>query len=285
MQPSPLEFTGERFTPECVREIWYEHLHRYAFARAFARGRRVLDAACGEGYGSALLAELADRVVGVDISPQAIEHARGRYAARANLMFEQADAVAFVARPAEQFDLVVSFETLEHLAEQEALLDGFARALAPEGVLLISTPDKLHYSEQPGTSNPFHVRELYREEFEEMLRARFAHVTLFAQKLLFQSVLWRPDGIGEAAGCTEHAGKLEDGLTYPPLYWIAVCSHQPIDPNSLPSMHLFGDKAESVYRHYEHEIRKNMSAGARIQELEAEVDALRARLAAAGLTG
>ena len=54
-----LPFTGERFTPECVREIWYEHWHRYAFARRLGAGRRVLDAACGEGYGSALLAKVA----------------------------------------------------------------------------------------------------------------------------------------------------------------------------------------------------------------------------------
>ena len=64
-EPSVLPFTGERFTPECVREIWYEHWHRYVFARRIAAGRRVLDAACGEGYGSALLADVAAQVVGV----------------------------------------------------------------------------------------------------------------------------------------------------------------------------------------------------------------------------
>ena len=75
----PLEFTGERFTPECVREIWYEHFHRYVFARERVGGLNVLDAACGEGYGSALLATVAASVTGVDVSPQAIEHARSRY--------------------------------------------------------------------------------------------------------------------------------------------------------------------------------------------------------------
>ena len=78
-----LDFTGERFTPECVREIWYEHWHRYVFARQLAKGKRVLDAACGEGYGSALLADVAASVVGADISDQAIAHARSRYGDRA----------------------------------------------------------------------------------------------------------------------------------------------------------------------------------------------------------
>ncbi|MCW5579095.1 MAG: class I SAM-dependent methyltransferase, partial [Dokdonella sp.] len=78
----PLPFTGERFTPECVREIWYEHWHRYAFARGLVAGKRVLDAACGEGYGSALLAAVAGSVTGVDVDADAIAHARARYGAR-----------------------------------------------------------------------------------------------------------------------------------------------------------------------------------------------------------
>jgi len=85
-----LEFSGERFTPECVREIWYEHVHRYVLAAEVVAGRRVLDAACGEGYGSHYLAGLAKHVTGVDISPQSITHASARYQA-ANLSFLQAD--------------------------------------------------------------------------------------------------------------------------------------------------------------------------------------------------
>src|SRR5689334_11915356 len=92
--PFALPFTGERFTPECVREIWYEHWHRYAFARRLVQGKRVLDCACGEGYGSALLADGAAEVVGVDIDAAAIAHAEERYGARANLRYEKGDATA-----------------------------------------------------------------------------------------------------------------------------------------------------------------------------------------------
>ncbi|MCW5566616.1 MAG: class I SAM-dependent methyltransferase [Dokdonella sp.] len=137
----PMAFTGERFTPECVREIWYEHWHRYAFALPLVSGRRVLDAACGEGYGSALLARHAASVVGVDISPQAIEHARLRYGGASNLRFDTGDAAALEFQDA-SFDIVVSFETLEHLEAQQALVAGFARVLADDGLLLISSPDK-----------------------------------------------------------------------------------------------------------------------------------------------
>ena len=136
-----LDFTGERFTPECVREIRYEHFHRYAFARHFCEGAQVLDAACGEGYGAALLSASASSVVGVDISAEAIDHASQRYAKHPNLNFKQAD-VTHLPFADDSFDRVVSFETLEHLEEQEQLLSEFRRVLRPDGLLVISSPDK-----------------------------------------------------------------------------------------------------------------------------------------------
>lgn len=160
----PLEFTGERFTPECVREIRYEHVHRYVFARGLVNGRSVLDAACGEGYGSALLAETAASVTGVDLSAEAVGHAGARYPSP-NLSFRQADCLEL---PFEDgaFDSVVSFETLEHLDNHEGLLSEFRRVLSPQGFLLISTPDKAVYTDRMGNRNEYHVAELYRAEFE-----------------------------------------------------------------------------------------------------------------------
>ena len=278
---SALEFTGERFTPECVREIWYEHFHRYAFALPLAEGKRVLDAACGEGYGSALLARCARHVLGVDISIEAISHANKRYAAQqANLSFRQADVAALDALPSASFDLICSFETLEHLQAQEAMLAGFRRLLAPGGVLLVSTPDRHNYSDVPGFKNEHHVRELYRPEFEAMLATEFREVRLYAHKLAFQSLLWSLDGEsdGYMAQTLGAQTQVTRGLDYAPLYYIAACSNDPLP--SLPALSMFGDQAESVYAHYYHEIRKNMSAGARIQQLEAELDAALSRLRA-----
>jgi len=270
---APLEFTGERFTPECVREIWYEHWHRYVFARAFAQGRRVLDAACGEGYGSAMLAASAASVLGVDIAESAIAHARQRYAQQANLRFEQGDCTALTCGDA-QFDLIVSFETLEHVAAQEELIAGFARALAPGGLLIVSSPDKRTYSEKSGFRNEFHVRELYRDELLDLLRPHFPFVRLYGQKLLFQSAIWALDGGADAAQvATSREGEPRAGFDYEPLYYIAVCGREPLTAE-LPRLALFGDAEESVYAHYNHEIRKNMSAGLRIAELEAELAAL-----------
>jgi SAM-dependent methyltransferase len=277
-----LEFTGERFTPECVREIWYEHWHRYALAQPWAQGRRVLDAACGEGYGSHVLAQSAASVLGLDISPEAVAHAQSRYSSQANLRFEQADATR-LALPPGAFDLIVSFETLEHVEAHDALLDGLVHGLADDGLLVMSSPDKATYSDAAGFRNEYHVRELYREEFEQLLRRRFAHVRLYAQRLLFQSAIWSLDPPADRGGAqyaTAAAdGRITAGLDYAPMYFIAVCSRRPLPP--LPDSAWFGDRDESVYQHYNHEIRKNMAAGARIQELEAQVEALRRLQAAA----
>ncbi len=276
MSDSVLPFTGERFTPECVREISYEHWHRYAFAQSLAVGRRVLDAACGEGYGSALMARSAAQVLGVDIGADAVAHARQRYGGAANLAFEQGDCTVLDHLPAAAFDLIVSFETLEHVEAQERMLDGFARLLAPGGLLLVSTPDKHTYSDLTGYRNEYHVRELYRDEFEAMLSTRFAAHRLFAQKLLFQSALWDPDcRAGWAASTIDSDGRPVDRLDYAPLYYVAACSQSAEALAALPALHLFGDRAESVYSHYNDEIRKGIAAGHRISELENELDALR----------
>ena len=274
-----LEFTGERFTPECVREIWYEHWHRYAFAAGLVRGARVLDLACGEGYGSFLLADQAGHVTGVDISQQAVDHARTRYQ-RDNLEFAVGSA-ADIPLEDDSFDRVVSFETLEHLAEQEEMLAEFRRVLRPDGLLIISSPDRAVYSDQAGYQNEFHVRELYRDELETLLAREFPAVRLLGQKLMFHSSVWPLDG----KGATAQMLTLEDGngrvSTEPaaaPMYFIALCAARADLLPAVPSLQLFADQAESVYQHYYHEIRKNMSAGEIIQQRDQEIERLKREL-------
>jgi SAM-dependent methyltransferase len=268
----PLEFTGERFTPECVREIWYEHFHRYVFAGSLLSGKRVLDAACGEGYGAAYLSRIADSVTGVDLSRETIAHARRRYR-RENLDFVVSDCCDLELED-DGFDCIVSFETLEHLENQTGMLEEFRRVLRPDGFLVISSPDKAVYSEQQQFNNEFHIKELYRDEFLGLIADHFPAQPLFGQKLLFHSVIWSMEPNGRVALRQMKAGEVEtlNDPGHTAMYYIALCA---ADESCLPEMRagleLFDDADESVYEHYQHEIRKNMSAGKILAQKEREL--------------
>lgn len=273
-----LEFTGERFTPECVREILYEHWHRYAWAARLVAGLDVLDCACGEGYGSRLLAASARRVDGVDIDPAAVEHAQRRYGSD-RLDFHAASALALPFDDA-RFDAVVSFETLEHLAEHDELLTEFRRVLKPGGVLLLSSPDRKTYSDDTGFDNEFHVRELYRNELDDLLGRHFPHYRLYGQKLMFQSLLWRLDGdtgAAEQLTADEH-GRIAatDRPEAAPLYFLAVAAADGVALPEPTGLSLFTDRAESVYAHYNSEVGKHIAAGRLLAERDAEIERLRA---------
>lgn len=285
-----LAFTGERFVPELVREIWYEHWHRYVFALPWTAGRRVLDCACGEGYGADLLARRARSVTGLDRSGEAIEHARRRYGARRdNLDFAEGDCAALPFADA-SFDMVVSFETLEHIEAQEAMLDEFRRVLAPGGVLVLSSPDRKTYSDDRGFDNEFHVRELYREELTDLVGARFPSWRLYGQKLMFHSVIWPLDGepgAGEVAELDRDGGLAEGAVPgTEPLYYVMVCAR---DQAALPAgergLSLFADRAESVYEHYNAEVRHHIESGRVFEEMKQRIRELEAALPEHGRAG
>ena len=145
-----------------------EHLARYAFAAQFCAGRRVLDVACGEGYGSALLARTGARaVVGVDVAPEAIAVAEARFAAPGvrYLVGDATDLPAALASEA-PFDLVVSFETIEHVPDVDRFLDGIRAVLAPDAVVIISAPNEPDPTGQR-SANPCHGRAFSFERFRE----------------------------------------------------------------------------------------------------------------------
>lgn len=188
-QADDLVWDGERYIPGMSAQIEVEHMHRYLVARKLAKGLRVLDIACGEGYGSFALAREAATVVGVDISEDAIRHAREEYGQRAaNLEFVVGSAANIPLGDA-SVDLVVSFETIEHHDQHEAMIREIRRVLRPGGLVVISSPNKYEYSDVTGYSNPWHVKELYLDEFETLLRTQFSHVGLYGQRVMTGSVL------------------------------------------------------------------------------------------------
>ena len=168
-----LNWTGERYLPWLEEAaIGYEHLHRYAYATQFVRNKRVLDLACGEGYGSYLLARTAESVVGIDIDENAIKHARNKYI-KQNLEFKVGSITEVPIAGEHLFDVAVCFEALEHIEDHQKLLSEVKRLLTADGVFIVSTPNKTVYTDEPQFNNPFHVHELYFDEFRELFRDAF----------------------------------------------------------------------------------------------------------------
>jgi ubiquinone/menaquinone biosynthesis C-methylase UbiE len=274
--PADLPFTGERFVPGVRGEIWVEHWHRYHFAAQFAKGLRVVDAACGEGYGSALLARHAASVVGADISPEAVAHAKAAYAGTANLSFVQAPCTK-LPLPDESADLFVSFETVEHIREQEEFLDEIARVLAPDGLLLLSCPNKREYSDRRGFANEFHVKELYRDELAALVAPRFRHARWYGQRPSFFSVI-APEPraeTGHLAEVTEAAPAEATSALDEPLYFLVAASRSMGTLGMLPAtLSVFADRDDWVHRDYEKVMRHLETAGAQLKEMAGHVDTL-----------
>jgi len=204
----PLPLTGERTLPDVPEEnYWYRrHLVVYEWIAARSEGRRVVDMACGEGYGSDVLARSAAAVVGVDANPEAHEHARLRYP-RPNLRFER-DLVEGFAEPC---DAVVFLQTIEHVQDAGAILEHFKSMLEPGGVAYVSTPNLLTLA-PPGaekSDNPWHVHEYRAEEFRALCEDHFPQVELLglfhARKLRAHEIAiklgW--DGVHKRLGLTK----------------------------------------------------------------------------------
>jgi len=218
------EFTGERVIPgEVDPDLWNEHFARYAFATRLARGRRVLDIACGTGYGSAELAAVAKSVTGTDIAVDAVEYAASRFPLP-NLSFQPAPAES-LPFPDNSFDLIVAFEVIEHLTDPRALLAEARRLLAPGGQFIVSTPNRLYYEESRRLSgpNPFHTHEFEFEEFRAELAEFFPHVSFFLQNhsdtIVFQPL--------EDRSSTEVRSEPSPSKALESHFFVAVCALLP----------------------------------------------------------
>lgn len=251
-----MEFTGERFIPTEAGEIRHEHLHRYAWCRELAHGKAVLDIACGEGYGSAMLAEVAASVIGVDISPETIAHCRETYGHIDRLQFQLGDAAA-IPLPDHSVDMVVSFETIEHHDRHVEMISEIRRVLRPDGILVISSPNRPVYSDKAGHHNEFHVKELDFPELDDLLRRSFAQVRYYGQRLAIGSLV-TPVALEdaqreiEAFADTGSEVMARSVRLIDPVYFVAIAAGEGVAlPKLKPSV--FFSEAEDLYDHH-HEV-------------------------------
>ncbi len=235
----------ERFDPAEQRgRIAYEHLHRYALCAQHVAGKRVLDLACGTGYGTAILGAQGAQVTGADISATAIRLARLRHGSD-NVTFVIADCFDLPFAAA-SFDVVVANEMIEHVADHDALITEARRVLVPGGLLLVSTPNKPVYNRFKAP-NAFHISEMDQPEFMDLLGRHFRHVRLTGTRMALLSVGYPldespHDNLGAARifnGSVSAAGQPEllsgeFGLAEPE-YLLAACSDEPLEALAVES--------------------------------------------------
>jgi ubiquinone/menaquinone biosynthesis C-methylase UbiE len=165
------------------------HLERYRFACDRIGAATVLDAACGSGYGSGILAQRAGRVVAVDVSPEALDHAR-EYYKLPNIEFIHADLSEPIRLPDQSCDAIVSFETIEHVSNQRQMVAEFHRILKPGGTLIVSSPDREIITGRAHEVNEFHVAELSKYEFVELIASYFRVEELYGQ-MRYELSTWK----------------------------------------------------------------------------------------------
>ena len=246
----------ERFYPELNGRIALEHYHRYLLARDHVSGQRVLDVACGEGYGSVIMASVASSVVGMDIDSATIAAAQKRYNDAGPIEFVIGDCRS-LPFPDASFDAVVSFETIEHIRDHETFLAEIKRVLVPGGLLLMSTPNTTKYAQD--VQNPYHLRELNEDQFRALLSTSFTHTRLYGQRFVLPSLIWPIDDAAAHSGRTQlrlcrRSDQDAAALSVDePRYFIALCSDRALGATGEPQLYL--DTQDDLWLEHERVMR------------------------------
>lgn len=223
-----MEYTGERFIPGQVEgDIKIEHMHRYKCITKFIKDKIVLDAACGDGYGTDIIAGNAFKAYGIDISKEAIDVANRKYS-KENLEFLVASVETLPFSNA-SIDVIVSFETIEHVDEeaQHKFLTEVKRVLKHDGIFIISTPDKRVYSDLPGYKNVYHQKEFYIDEFKDFLNNYFMYINMYSQSFKRINIINSMDNATESFQNIIVQDYIKNTLS---TYVIAVCSRTEMKP-------------------------------------------------------
>lgn len=171
--------TGERILPEKeTRFMFSRHISAYEFTKNYVKGRYVLDAGCGEGYGSFYLSRFAKEVMGTDYDEEIIKYANNKYKSK-NLEFKTMDITKLEFEP-NVFDVVCAFQVIEHIKEYQKFLYEIYKVLKEGGYFICSTPNKEEISSGSSISlSKYHYKEFTFEEFYKLLSAKFKNVKVF----------------------------------------------------------------------------------------------------------
>jgi ubiquinone/menaquinone biosynthesis C-methylase UbiE len=219
-----LEDTGERMIPELHKghNIYGAHLARYDACREFTGGKEVLDIACGSGYGTKLIAQNAKKVYGIDIDQETVNYAKENYRAK-NIIYKVGSATD-IPLGDNSVDVVVSFETIEHIDDYEKYLQEIKRILRPGGVLVLSTPNDDEYIED----NEFHQHEFRYKQLKDLVKGYFKYQQFYFQTHWLYSTILPLD-----MHKSEWQNQLKTVKTQPlkpeqGLFFIVICSDKKI---------------------------------------------------------
>lgn len=230
-----LNFTGERLIPELMNEDTFLHLHRYAITLNYIKDKEVIDIACGEGYGSFLMSKYAKNVTGIDIDENTIINANSKYKNN-NLSYLQGD-VSKIPLQSSTIDVVVSFETIEHTTKHDEMMLEIKRVLKPDGLLIMSSPDKYNYSEKRGFINKYHVKELYSQEFENLIKKYFKYEKMLFQRYFHGSLMFSKENLEKITEFHGDINKIDElDLFDSMVFNIALASDNEIDISKKASV-------------------------------------------------
>lgn len=260
-----MQATGERFIPSVMNDpmLAYEHWHRYFLASKYVKDKVVLDIACGAGYGSDLLSNLAEKVIGIDLSEESIEFAKKHYT-NENIQFKQG-SISNIPLTDKSVDVIVSYETIEHVDEdlQHIAMKEYGRVLKDDGILIISTPSK--NAKNYNAENPYHLKEYYTDEFVDFLQKYFKKISYAGQEIKFASTIVSNDNEDYEIKYTNYS------KIYKPIspdkssltYLIAICSN--LETLNIPNS-IMVDSGGEMMNFYTSQIKSLQKKLANIEE-------------------
>lgn len=254
--------TGERMIPAYHKShsVYGEHIVRYQAAVDLVKDKVVLDIASGSGYGSSLLAATASKVYGVDVDEDALAYATKNYKAK-NIIFKHGSGTAIPLEDS-MVDVVVCFETIEHIKDYKKFMSELKRVLKPDGLLILSTPNDVEFPE----SNHFHIHEFERKELEDLVSQYFKYTKSYFQGAWIYNALIDEDLLRKEWDQPIRTMQLAPIKPNKSIYFYMLCSNRKLVESVEPLAGISEHWSARRIEEYEQSVRKHMNDQAAIMD-------------------
>jgi len=258
-QKEELEYDRQRFLPWMEGDqIHYEHLHRYDFCKQFVKNKKIIDLACGEGYGTYMLAKNAKSAIGIDIDEKTVVHAGKRYA-ESNLEYIRGLITDIPLKDQKTFDVAICLNAIEYISEHDKLMENIIRILKDDGILIVSTPNKNIFKDEKKYFNTSYKKLFNSEDLEDLLKNYFGRIYLLGQNIFSGSNIWNLSSSGNTFNETfldkdDEEYYFADSKNKLPSYYIAVATNGNINADIIQQNELLIDISGNIIDNYENKI-------------------------------